>query len=62
MSSSCDVSTCTEALSAILSKGFMTIKLTSHGTTQSLWQETDRRRAQRLIALANVLAARVSPR
>jgi hypothetical protein len=59
--STCDLSTCAETLFVVLSRGFVTISLSSAGTNPSTWQPKATRDARHLIELGTLVAPRVSP-
>jgi hypothetical protein len=59
--SACDLSTCSEALFVVLSRGFVTISLSSAGMSPSTWQPVATRHARHLIALGTLVAPRISP-
>lgn len=60
-SSACDLSTCSEALFVVLSRGFVSISLSSAETNQATWQPTATQDARHLIRLGTLVAPRVSP-
>jgi hypothetical protein len=60
-SSACDLSTCSEALFVVLSRGFVTISLSSAGANQSTWQPMAAKDARHLLTLGTLVAPRVSP-
>ena len=59
--SACDLSTCSEALFVVLSRGFVTISLSSAGASPSRWPPVATWDARNLIALGTLVAPRISP-
>jgi hypothetical protein len=61
-SSTCDLSTCTESLFVVLSRGFLDISVSSHGIDPPAWQQhRTEQEARDLVKLGSLVAARASP-
>ena len=60
-SSGCGLSTCSEALFVVLSRGFVTMTLSSSGTNPSTWPPMARQGTRHLTQLGTLVAPRVEP-